>query len=190
MGRAGAATAIVPGQDVAGGCAVPGRRSCCGGWDLPASLLFAVLTSVAVTTALASFGARALPAAVHHQLASAPGTSVQISGQIGAARASADTPVIRSSLRSALGTVPFTLVSGRWSDQLALPQRHRGATIPLIQAAVLGGVTAQTELTAGAGPDRGGGRGLCGPSKVWPTCPPSPWSARSSAWSWGPPPRS
>jgi hypothetical protein len=119
---------------------------------LPASLVFAVLTSVAVTTALAGFGARALPAAVHHRLASAPGTSVQISGQISAARASADTPVIRSSLRSALGTVPFTLVSGRWSDQLALPQRHRGATIPLIQAAVLGGVTAHTELTAGSWP--------------------------------------
>ena len=32
---------------------------------LPASLLLAVLTSVLVTTALASFGSRALPAAAH-----------------------------------------------------------------------------------------------------------------------------
>jgi hypothetical protein len=119
---------------------------------LPAGLLFAVLTSVAVTTALAGFGSRALPAAVHRRLASEPGTSVLISGQIGAARASSDTQVIRSSLRSALGAVPFTLVSGRWSDQLALPQRHGQGTVPLIQAAALGGVTAHTELTAGSWP--------------------------------------
>ncbi len=124
------------------------------GWGrlLPASLLVAIFTSVAVTTALAGFGARALPAAVHHRLASAPGAPVLISGQIGAARTSADTPVIRSSLRSALGTVPFTLVSGRWSDQLALPRPHGRATVPLIQAAVLGGVVAHTELTAGTWP--------------------------------------
>jgi hypothetical protein len=119
---------------------------------LPASLLFAVLTSVAVTTALAGFGADALPAAAHRRLASEPGTPILISGQIGAATASADTPVIRSSLRSALGAVPFTLASGRWSDQLALPGPHRRGTVPLIQAAVLGGVTAHTELTAGSWP--------------------------------------
>jgi len=125
---------------------------------LPASLLFAILTSVAVTTALAGFGARALPAAAHQRLAGGPGTPILISGQIGAATASADTPVIRSSLRSALGTVPFTLASGRWPDQLALPLPHRRGTIPLIQAAVLGGVTAHTELTAGnwPGPPRRG----------------------------------
>ena len=40
---------------------------------LPASLLLAVLTSVTVTTALAGFGARALPAAAHHRLASGGG---------------------------------------------------------------------------------------------------------------------
>ena len=126
---------------------------------LPASLLFAVLTSVTVTTALAGFGAQALPAAAHQRLASRPGTPILISGQIGAATASADTPVIRPSLRSALGTVPFTLASGRWSDQLALPRPHRRGTIPLIQAAVLGGVTAHTELTAGAGGEDGGAAG-------------------------------
>ena len=125
---------------------------------LAASLLFAVLTSVAVTTALAGFGAEALPAAAHRRLASEPGTPILISGQIGAATASADTPVIRSSLRSALGAVPFTLAGGRWSDQLTLPGPHRRGTIPLIQAAVLGGVTAHTELTAGnwPGPPRRG----------------------------------
>ena len=119
---------------------------------LPASLLVTILTSVAVTTALAGFGAEALPTAAHRRLANEPGTAILISGQVGAATASADSPVIRSSLRSALGTVPFTLASGRWSDQLALPRPHRRGTIPLIQAAVLGGADAHAELTAGNGP--------------------------------------
>jgi hypothetical protein len=125
---------------------------------LPVSLLVTILTSVAVTTALAGFGAEALPAAAHRRLASEPGTAILISGQIGAATASADTPVIRSSLRSALGAVPFTLAGGRWSDQLALPRPHRRGTIPLIQAAVLGGVAAHTGLAAGnwPGPPRRG----------------------------------
>jgi hypothetical protein len=119
---------------------------------LPASLLLAVFTSVAVTTALAGFGSRALPSAVHRRLASEPGISVLISGQIGASRASTDTQVIRSSLSSALGAVPFTLVGGRWSDQLALPRRHGQGTVPLIQAAALAGVTAHAELTTGSWP--------------------------------------
>jgi hypothetical protein len=123
---------------------------------LPASLLLAIIISAAVTTALAGFGARALPAATHRRLASVPGTSVQISGQIGAATASADTTAIRSSLRSALGTVPFTLASGRWSDALALPRSHGQTSVPLIQAAVLAGVTAYTELAAGNWPGPGG----------------------------------
>src|SRR2546430_15461796 len=97
---------------------------------LPTSLLFAILTSVAVTTALAGFGAEALPAAAHRRLASEPGTPILISGQIGAATASADTPVIRSPLPGALGTVPFTPAGGRWPDPLTLP--HHPGTIPLL----------------------------------------------------------
>ena len=121
---------------------------------LPTSLLLAVLTSVIVTTALASFGVRALPAAAHMRLASAPATSIQVSAQIDAARANADMRVIRSSMRSALGTVPFTMVSGRWSDPLALPAPRGGIQVPLIEAAVLGHVMAHAELTAGTWPGR------------------------------------
>ncbi|HEY2551385.1 MAG TPA: FtsX-like permease family protein, partial [Streptosporangiaceae bacterium] len=119
---------------------------------LPASLLLAILTSVIVTTALASFGARALPAAVHKQLATAPATSILVTGQIGAAAARADLPVIRSSVRSALGAVPFALASARWSDQLTLPNPHGSSQVPLIQAASLDGVMAHAELTAGTWP--------------------------------------
>jgi hypothetical protein len=122
---------------------------------VPASLLLAVLTSVTVTTALASFGARALPAAAHKRLAGSPSTTILVSGQIGAARARADQHVIRTATRSALGTVPFTLASGRWSDTLTLPAPHRGKQVPQIQAAVLDDVRAHAELTAGTWPGPG-----------------------------------
>ncbi|HZC60570.1 MAG TPA: FtsX-like permease family protein [Streptosporangiaceae bacterium] len=126
---------------------------------LPASLLLAILVSVTVTTGLAGFAGRALPAAAHARLAQAPATPIQISGQFGVARARADESVIRSSLRSALGGVPFTLASGRWSDQLALPAPHGASQPPQIQAAVLSGVRAHVTLTAGTwpGPRRAGG---------------------------------
>jgi hypothetical protein len=119
---------------------------------LAVSLLLVTLASAGMAAALASFGARALPEAVHQRLAGVAGTSVRISGQIGAVTASADTPAIRSSIRSALGPVPFTLVSARWSDDLALPQPHGSSTTPLLQAAVLGAASGRTELTAGTWP--------------------------------------
>ena len=119
---------------------------------LPASLLLATATSVLVTTALASFAARALPAAAGQLLARSPATTIQVSGQLTAGQASADQPVIRASVRSALGGVPFTLTSARWSDQLALPHIGNRNQTPLIQAAALDHVRAHTELTAGRWP--------------------------------------
>jgi FtsX-like permease family protein len=119
---------------------------------LAASLGLAVVFSVAVTTALAGFGARALPEAVHQRLASAPGTSIVISGQVGAARASADTRVIDSLFRSALAGVPFTMAMGRWSGQFALPQPHNSNLTPTIQAAALAGVASHVGLAAGKWP--------------------------------------
>jgi hypothetical protein len=119
---------------------------------LPVSLLLAVLTATIVTTALASFGIRALPAALHRRLAHTQDTTVLVSGQIGAARAGADAPVIVSSIRSALPGIPVSVVSGRWSDQLALPKPRGASQPPLLQAAVLGQVAAHARLTAGAWP--------------------------------------
>ena len=109
---------------------------------LPASLLVAILISVAVTTGLAGFAGRALPAAAHARLARAPATPIQISGQFGAARARADESVIRSSLRSALGAF-----RSRWpaaAGRISWPCRRRMAASqpPQIQAAVLSGVRA------------------------------------------------
>ena len=104
---------------------------------LPASLLLAILTATIVTTALASFSAAALPEALHRRLARTEDTSILVSGQVGAAKATADTPVITTAIRSAMGRVPVALVSGRWSDQLALPKPH-GASQPPPGAAAAG----------------------------------------------------
>ena len=119
---------------------------------LPVSLLLAVLTSTMVTVGLASFGASALSAAEHQRLANVSDATIQISGQVGSARADADARIIRSSVASALGGVGFGMLSGRWSDQLALPKSHGEAQAPLIQAAVLDGVAAHVRLTSGHWP--------------------------------------
>jgi len=119
---------------------------------LPASLLLSVLTSTMVTVGLASFGAQALPAAEHRRLAHVSDTTIEISGQVAAARADADARVIRSSVASALGGVGFGMLSGRWSDQLTLPKSRGEIQVPLIQAAVLDGIAAHVRLTAGRWP--------------------------------------
>src|SRR5262249_42742785 len=125
---------------------------------LPASLLLAVLTSTMVTVGLASFGARALPAAEHRRLANVANATIEIRGQVGTARADADARIIRSSISSALGGVPFGMLGGRWSDHFTLPKPRGAAQAPQIQAAVLRGVTAHARLTAGhwPGPRRPG----------------------------------
>jgi FtsX-like permease family len=125
---------------------------------LAASLGLAIVLSVAITTALAGFGARALPEAVHQRLATAAGTAAAISGPVGAARAGADTQIIDSLFRSALGGVPFTMTMGRWSDALALPHPRGSSVISTIQAAALGGVASHVDLVAGnwPGPRRPG----------------------------------
>src|SRR5579863_1612897 len=124
------------------------------GWArlLPASLLLAVLTSTMVTVALAGFGTRALPAAEHRRLANLADATIELSGQIGTARADADAKVIRASIAGALGRTGFRMISGRWSDQLALPGASGKSQAPGIQAAVLTGFTGHAELTAGRWP--------------------------------------
>jgi hypothetical protein len=119
---------------------------------LPVSLLLAVLASTMVTVALASFGTRALPAAEHRRLANVADATIEISGQIGTARAAADAKVIRASISSALGHTGFQMLSGRWSDQLALPKPRGASQAPGLQAAALDGVTGYAGLTAGHWP--------------------------------------
>ena len=119
---------------------------------LPVSLLLAVLASTMVTVALASFGTRALPVAEHRRLSNVADATIEISGQIGTARADADAKVIRASISRALGHPGFQMLSGRWSDQLSLPKSPGQTQAPALQAAALTGVTRHAELTAGHWP--------------------------------------
>jgi len=119
---------------------------------LPASLLLAVLASTMVTVALASFGTRALPVAEHRRLANVSDATIELSGQIGTAKADADAKAIRASISTALGHTGFQMLSGRWSDQLALPRPRGASQAPGIQAAAMNGVTGHAVLTAGHWP--------------------------------------
>ena len=119
---------------------------------LPASLLLAIITSTMVTVGLASFGTRALPAAEHRRLANVTDATIEFSGQVGTARADADTRVIHAAISSALGGVGFGMLHGRWSDQLTLPKPRGASQAPQLQAAVLDEITAHTRLTAGHWP--------------------------------------
>src|SRR6516165_2660118 len=105
-----------------------------------------------VTVGLAGFGAKALPAAEHRRLANVSDATIEISGQVGTARADADARTIRSSIASALGGVGFGMLAGRWSDQLTLPKSHGQTQAPLIQAAVLDDIAAHVRLISGHWP--------------------------------------
>jgi hypothetical protein len=120
-----------------------------------------------VTVALASFGTRALPVAEHRRLANVSDAAIEISGQIGTAKANADAKVIRASITSALGHTGFQMLSGRWSDQLALPKPRGVSQAPGIQAAALDGITGHAVLTAGHWP------GPAGPGRPIPVALPA-----------------
>jgi hypothetical protein len=118
---------------------------------LGAALLTTIVTA-ALTGALASFAAQALPQAVRQQLAVASGTSVKVTGALDAQLTQRDARAIATTMRAAFGSVPFSIDSARWSDPLGLAGRVPGGIIRLIAAAAPQHIQAQAALTAGAWP--------------------------------------
>jgi hypothetical protein len=116
------------------------------------SVLVAILITAALTAALVTFSARALPQAARRDLVSAPKVSIAISGQIGAAQAAADSTVIRSSLRATFGTVPVSLERALWSDPLGWPVTGTGQTTVLTEAAAADDFAAHATLVSGTWP--------------------------------------
>src|SRR5258708_27761613 len=98
------------------------------------ALLLAILLAGVATAALASFGARALPAAAHQRLGAIQQTTIGVVGQIGARQASTDTSAISMALHSALPDIPVTLLAAPWSRHLVLPPPTGTIGTPLIQA--------------------------------------------------------
>jgi hypothetical protein len=130
-------------------------------------IIAAALTTVvaaALATALATFSGQALPHAVRHDLGTATGTTMSAIGNVNASQAAQYNSVLPSQIRSALDGTPFTLYQADWSDPLgfvpgALPAAPAGSSgsggsgnTPIAEAAALGDVTGQAELTSGSWP--------------------------------------
>jgi hypothetical protein len=133
-------------------------------------IVAAALTTVvaaALATALATFSGQALPRAVRHDLGHATGTSLSISGSVNASQAAQYTSILPSQIKSALAGTPFTFYQANWSDPLqfvpgalpatpATPAAGAGSggtgNTPIAQAAALGDITGQAELTSGHWP--------------------------------------
>src|SRR5580704_13484476 len=126
-------------------------------------IIAAALTTVvaaALATALATFSGQALPRAVRHDLGHATGTSLSVSGSVNASQAAQYTSILPSQIKSALGGTPFGFYQADWSDPLgfvpgALPATPSAAgtgNTQIAEAAALGDVTGQAELTSGHWP--------------------------------------
>src|SRR5580698_7329554 len=129
-------------------------------------IIAAALTTVvaaALATALATFSGQALPRAVRHDLGHATGTSLSVSGSVNASQAAQYTSILPSQIKSALAGTPFTFYQANWSDSLqfvpgalpatpATPAAGAGSggtgNTPIAQAAALGDITGQAELTS------------------------------------------
>ncbi len=127
-------------------------------------IIAAALTTVvaaALATALATYSGQALPRAVSHDLGHATGTTLSASGSVNASQAAQYTAILPSQIRSALGGTAFTFYHADWSDPLgfvrgslpAAPSAAAGTgNTPIAEAAALGGITGQAELTSGSWP--------------------------------------
>jgi hypothetical protein len=120
-------------------------------WLLVGCVAATVAVTSALVTALVSFYATALPAAVTTELAKAGGMSIELDGDAGAG-VSRPTPRLAATLARAFGAVPFRTYEATWSDYLAVPQSHHSGPVQAIQAAVVGAISANAELTSGSWP--------------------------------------
>jgi putative ABC transport system permease protein len=123
-------------------------------WVVLAAAALTTLIAAAAATALAVFAGQALPLAVRHDLAAAPGTSLALSGPVGPGQSAQDSAALGGIIASALHRVPFSFYRADWSDPLGLvagsrPARPASAgpgNVPVIQAGSLGGITARAVL--------------------------------------------
>ena len=129
-------------------------------WVVLAAAALTTLVAAALATALAVFAGQALPLALRHDLATASGTSLTLSGPVGPGQSAPDNAALGEIIRSALHRVPFSFYQADWSDPLGLvagsrPARPASAgpgNVPLIQAGSLRGITARAVLLGGHWP--------------------------------------
>ena len=83
-----------------------------------AAAALTVAVAAALATALATLGGQALPRAVQHDLATASGTALAITGSVDVGQATHYSSVLPSQVRSALGGTAFAFYRADWSDPL------------------------------------------------------------------------
>jgi hypothetical protein len=129
-------------------------------WVVLAAAALTTLVAAAVGSTLAVFAGQALPQAVRHDLANAPGNSILMAGPFNSGDPQSTGAAVKSAVGQALPGVPLETWSSTWSDPLglvpgALPARPSGigaGTTPLLEAATLDGITTHAVLTAGNWP--------------------------------------
>ncbi|MCW2931448.1 MAG: hypothetical protein JWM19_2410 [Actinomycetia bacterium] len=100
-------------------------------WVVLAAAALTTLVTAAVAAALAVFAGQVLPLAVRHDLVTAPGTALSVTGLVGhPSQAAPDSAALRSRIAAALPGLPFSFQEAFWSDPLGLvpggfPRRRR-----------------------------------------------------------------
>ncbi|HEX3958212.1 MAG TPA: FtsX-like permease family protein [Trebonia sp.] len=134
-------------------------------WVVLAAAALTTLVTVAVAAALAVFAGQALPAAVRHDLVTAPGTALSVTGLVGdPSQAAPDSVALRSRIAAALPGIPFSFQEAFWSDPLGLvpgslpasPASAGQGNTPLLQAASMSDLVSHAVLIAGQWPTAAG----------------------------------
>jgi hypothetical protein len=118
-------------------------------WLLVGCLTATVLVTTALVSALASFYTVALPVAVVSELSKSGTMAVQVYGVTGGGETAAG---VAGRLSAAISAVPSRVYPATWSADLAVPSPVRHGQVPVVQAASVGGITANARLTAGVWP--------------------------------------
>ena len=134
-------------------------------WVVIAAAALTILVAATVAAALTVFTGQALPQAVRHDLAIAPGTALSISTLVSdQGQAAAGSAALRSRITAAMPGIPFSFDEALWSDPLGLVPGARPASPPsaghgdtaLLQAAAMSGIARHAALVAGQWPTASG----------------------------------
>jgi hypothetical protein len=116
------------------------------------------LVAAALATALAVFSSQALPRAVRHDLSSATGTSLVITGGVSAGQAAQYGSILPAKIGAALDGTPFAFYRADWSDPFGFVPGSRPTApagtgnVQIAVAASLGDLAAHAVLLSGHWP--------------------------------------
>jgi hypothetical protein len=120
-------------------------------WLLVGCLMLSVLVTTAIVAALLSFYTGALPVTVTQELARSGATSMTITDEIDGPAPGVDR-LVSTTMREALGTLPYRQYQAVWSEGIQLPGTYPSRGVPELQAASMSDISAFADLTAGAWP--------------------------------------